>query len=272
MFLRVFAGVLVLVFMGMNQSPLALAGVVTYSGSLNFNLRMPPPQINTFGFGGPQSRFGPFSLAEGDAVASATTGVATRSTSGNRVGRSVSNVTVSGRAGPGRGASYAWSKGVLYSRLVNFSGHEGGGPGHTIDVTFDLDYSYQLATTIQGEGYVEASVELFARAKPEFGGDWTTYALDNVPLTIVGNDQASVTNQNRQFTIPLPENSVTLFEVQFRVDGMGITPEELPPVLPPPELLTVPEPTTGAAVGIGLALMGLVRRNANRNKKDSSGC
>jgi hypothetical protein len=233
---------------------------------------MPPPQINTFGFGGPQSKFEPFSLAKGNAGASATTGVATRSTSGNRVSRSLSNVTVSGRAGPGRGASLAWSKGgVLYSRLVHFSGHEGGGPGHTMDATFDLDYSYPLATTIEGQGYVEASVELFVRAKPEFGGNWTTYALDHVPFTIFGNDQASIPNQTKRFTIPLPKNSVTLVEVPFRVDGMGITPEELPPVLPPPELLTVPEPTTGAAVGIGLALMGLVRRTANRNKKDSSG-
>ena len=271
----------VLMLLGVSLSPSAFA-VAIYSGDLQLSLLMPGAKTNLFGFGGPTSQFEAGVVVGDNATATAGLGTATSflvpivppPADGQdvRVGRAVDNVDVSGTAGPGNGYSYAESQGALFARLGNLSGSGGGTPpGQVFNAVFDLSYEYNLLTAIANPLFedAQAQVGVYARAKPEFGSDWITYfsVFDFISGTDAVNGLGSI-----QFTIPLAQNSITLFEAQFFVNGQAISIAQpplppIPPIDPPPPL---PEPVTLVLVSTGIILMGLARQRSNRGKKKPS--
>lgn len=274
----------VLMSLGVGLSPSAFAEA-SYRGDLRFSLLMPGAKTNLFGFGGPTSYFAPpMNLFLDNATAFARRGDATTSLvpivpppadgSDVRVKKSVENVKVYGTAGPGNGYSYAESKGALFARLGNLSGSGAGipaPPGQIFNAVFDLSFEYNLTTAIANPLLedAQARVGLYVRAKPEIGGDWTTYfsVSDWISGTLGVNGLG-----NAQFTIPLAQNSITLFETQFFLNGQAISIAE-PPLPPIPPIITpapVPEPVTLVLVSTGIMLMGLARQRTNRRRKEPS--
>jgi len=254
-------------------------GAAIYSANLALELLMPGAKTNLFGFGGPTELFDVGVKTDPTAIAIAWPGDSTRFTvdivppppdgQDVRAGRSIDHVRVDGLAGPGDGYSYAESQGALFARLGNLSGRgEGWPPGQVFHAVFNLSFDYDLLARVGNSAleYAEAQVGIYARAKPEFGGAWTTY-FSMIDL-IVANDVVS-DDRNVEFTIPLAPNSITLFETQFFVNGQArsvaappIPP--IPPLVPPPAL---PEPISFVLLGTGIVAISLTRRRAPRTTK-----
>jgi hypothetical protein len=244
------------------QSARADAAAI-YISELDFSLGLPQAEVNLFGYGGPLYRFDGFDDEFGDAEAEWVPGTGTTvvGPGGQREARIV-GLQAFGIAGPGDGAAYSESWGRMAFRLANLSGSGGPTPPaqeflapFTLSFSFSLDaFAMDPALESSEAGYV-----LYVRHKPEFGDEWDQTTFERV---IASTDSAVGAVGPIPLSIPLPPNSITLFEIQGYAFGRAVAVElpplpPIPPLEPPPP---VPEPASVLLVGAGMAAFRLVRR------------